>query len=304
MRMLCVRSLLLTVAAATAGAWMATAQTPPLDTLVAKANALMQRNSYADAARVFEQLTLRHPEQSLYWVRLGIARQMAGNRDEALAAYRRGVELGAGATAQYNIATVFALKGVPDSAFRWLTASVGSGFASVQTLTADRDLAGLHDDPRWATLVDTVKRAGMPCMYRPESRAFDFWVGEWDVVNAAGNPAGTSSVQLLLNGCALFENWSTGGNGDGKSLNSYNADLKMWQQFWTDQTGRVTEYRTSEWISGSLRYTARQSLPRPRVLHMTFTPINKDLVRQWGEVSTDDGKTWTMQYDLYYHRKS
>jgi hypothetical protein len=37
---------------------------------------------------------------------------------------------------------------------------------------------------------------------------------------------------------------------------------------------------------------------------MTFTPINKDLVRQWGEVSSDDGTTWTMQYDLYYHRKS
>jgi hypothetical protein len=36
---------------------------------------------------------------------------------------------------------------------------------------------------------------------------------------------------------------------------------------------------------------------------MTFTPVNPDLVRQFGEVSTDSGKTWVSSFDLYYHRK-
>jgi hypothetical protein len=132
---------------------------------------------------------------------------------------------------------------------------------------------------------------------------FDFWVGEWDVKTLQGQPAGKSSVQLLLEGCALYENWSTP-NGGGKSLNSYNPDLKMWQQFWTDQSGNVTEYRTSEWVNGSLRLTAQQTRPgAPQFIRMTFTPMNKDLVRQFGEQSTDGGKTWTPSFDLYYHRR-
>jgi hypothetical protein len=265
--------------------------------------ALMQSRNYADAARTFELLTERHPEQAANWVRLGVARQSAGERAPALAAYRKAIQLGAGPVARYNAAAIFSLDALPDSAFAWLISAVGAGFANVQTLTTDHDLAPLHADKRWDALVDSVKHLATPCLYRAESRAFDFWVGEWDVVTAQGLPAGKSSVQLLLDGCALYENWTTNGNGDGKSLNSYNADLRMWQQFWTDQTGRVTEYRTSEWINGSLRYSATQLLPARQLLHMTFTPIDKDLVRQFGESSSDDGKTWKLQYDLYYHRR-
>ena len=111
-------------------------------------------------------------------------------------------------------------------------------------------------------------------------------------------------MQLLLEGCALYENWTDMQGGSGKSLNSYNTNTNQWQQFWTDQYGRVTEYRESEWINGSLRYSATQKFPQgPAMIHMTFTPINKDLVRQFGEISTDGGKTWAPSFDLYYHRK-
>lgn len=297
------RTLLLIATLAATNRASAQGVAPAADTLVSAGNAFMQAKQYAEAAKVFAQLAQRQPSQPAYWTRLGVAQQLAGDRDGALASYRKGIQLGAGAVAQYNVGTLFALRGMPDSAFHWLTASIGAGFSNLSALESDQDLAALHADSRWLALVDTVKRAASPCMYRPESRAFDFWVGEWDVTNAAGQPAGKSSVQLLLNGCALYENWSTGGNGDGKSLNSYNAALNMWQQFWTDQTGRVTEYRTSAWIGSSLQYTARVTSPKPQLLHMTFTPVNKDLVRQHGEVSVDDGKTWTTQYDLYYHRR-
>ena len=36
---------------------------------------------------------------------------------------------------------------------------------------------------------------------------------------------------------------------------------------------------------------------------MTFTSINPDLVRQFGEMSMDDGKTWAQTFYLYYYRK-
>ncbi len=66
----------------------------------------------------------------------------------------------------------------------------------------------------------------------------------------------------------------------------------------------MTEYRKSTWSDGSLQFTAHQIMPQgPALLHMTFTPVNPDLVRQFGEVSTDSGKTWVSSFDLYYHRK-
>ena len=36
---------------------------------------------------------------------------------------------------------------------------------------------------------------------------------------------------------------------------------------------------------------------------LTFTPLSKDLVRQHGETSSDQGRSWRTSYDLYYHRK-
>ena len=142
------------------------------------------------------------------------------------------------------------------------------------------------------------------CMAKPESRKFDFWVGEWDVTTPQGQPAGSSSVQLLLEGCALYENWSGRAGVSGKSLNGYNQGVGMWQQFWIDQTGRVTEYRQSEWVGDTLRFTAHSTMPQgPMLQRMSFVKIDANTVRQWGAASMDDGKTWATPWDLYYHRK-
>ena len=36
---------------------------------------------------------------------------------------------------------------------------------------------------------------------------------------------------------------------------------------------------------------------------LTFTKLTNDKVRQLGERSDDEGKTWTTEYDLEYRRK-
>jgi hypothetical protein len=204
----------------------------------------------------------------------------------------------------YNLATVFAIRNEKDSAFHWLGQTLGAGFTNATMVNDDADFASLKSDKRFAALLERMRAATSPCLTRKESRMFDFWVGEWDVRTPQGQPAGTSSVQLLLEGCALYENWTDTQGSSGKSLNSYNPDTKQWQQYWTSQNGTVTEYRESEWVNGSLRFKARQITPQgPALLRMTFSPVNPDLVRQYGETSLDDGKTWTPSFDLYYHRK-
>jgi tetratricopeptide (TPR) repeat protein len=292
------------------GAWSTSlpsvlvAQAPP-DTASIKAEALFAAKDYAGAVSAFQALTSAHPQQPRYWTRLGVSLQLSGHPDDAMAAYRHAIGITTAPVAMYNLATVFATRGQKDSAFHWLDQLVTNAkYSNDKAVAADNDFTSLRSDPRFDALLERMRAVLRPCLTRKESRMFDFWVGDWDVKTPQGQPAGQSSVQLLLEGCALYENWIDGQGGGGKSLNSYNPDTKQWQQFWTDQYGRVTEYRESEWINGSLRYSATQMSPQgPTLIHMTFTPVNPDLVRQFGESSLDGGKTWSPSFDLYYHRK-
>jgi len=275
------------------------------DTASARAEALFAAKDYVGAASAYQALTRTHPQQPRYWTRLGTSLQMAGRADDAVAAYRKAIGIATAPIAMYNLAAVFAKRGQKDSAFYWLDQLVANAsYSNDKAVSADEDFASLRKDPRFEPLLERMRAVLRPCLTRAESRRFDFWVGEWEVKNAQGQPAGQSSVQRLLEGCALYENWTDLQGGGGKSLNSYNTDVKQWQQFWTDQYGRVTEYRESEWVDGSLRFTAKQIMPQgPAVLHMTFTPVNADVVRQFGEMSVDGGKSWTPTFDLYYYRK-
>ena len=278
------------------------AQVP--DTAAARAEALYSAHDYLAAASAFQALTQQNPRQPRYWTRLGASYQRAGRLDDALSAYRRAISLTVAPAAMYNAATVFSLRGQKDSALYWLDQLIAkAGYANDQAVSADSDFTSLGTDPRFNALLERMRDIKRPCRSRKESRMFDFWVGDWDVRTPQGQPAGQSSIQLLLEGCTLLENWTDSNGGGGKSLNSYNAGIGQWQQFYTDQYGRVTEYRSSKWIDGTLRFSATMLVPQRRLLRMMFKQINPDLVRQWGEVSVDDGKTWSPSFDLYYHRK-
>jgi hypothetical protein len=275
------------------------------DTASVRAESLFAARDYVGAATAFQALTRTHPQQPRYWTRLGASLQRAGRADDAVAAYRHAIGITVAPVAMYNLASVFAMRGQKDSALHWLDQlATTAGYTNDRAVSADSDFKSLRGDPRFDALLERMRAALRPCLTRKESRMFDFWVGDWDVKNSQGQTAGQNSVQLLLEGCALYENWTDSQGGSGKSLNTYNPGTKQWQQFWTDQYGNVTEYRESEWIDGSLRYSATQQSPTgPTLIRMTFTPVNPDLVRQWGETSTDGGKTWTPSFDLYYHRK-
>jgi hypothetical protein len=82
-----------------------------------------------------------------------------------------------------------------------------------------------------------VRRAfpGSPCMDEPH-RQFDFWVGDWNVFNAADVPIGTNFVTLELDGCLVQEHWSANFNGSlGLSLNTYDSETGLWYQSWVAQ---------------------------------------------------------------------
>lgn len=149
-----------------------------------------------------------------------------------------------------------------------------------------------------------VQGVAAPCQTDPNRWRFDFWVGEWNVENRAGQAAGRSSVQVVSGGCGLLENWTAPNGSTGKSLNTYNPALGHWQQFWVGQFGAVTEYRDSEWRGDTLIFHAASTgnASKPSLLRLSFNPMPDGSVRQFGEQSTDSGRTWTVAYELFYRR--
>jgi hypothetical protein len=152
--------------------------------------------------------------------------------------------------------------------------------------------------------------AQKPCSHI-EFRQFDFWVGEWEAFGLKGQKAGDSKISLILDSCVILEEWTSAGAQQGliysgKSFNSYNAATKQWQQTWTDNTGNTTEFLRGEGSDGRIVYYAdKVSGPKGEnfMRRLTFTKLNNDKVRQFGERSDDGGKTWTAEYDLEYRRK-
>ena len=160
------------------------------------------------------------------------------------------------------------------------------------------------------TLFAFVVIAQKPCS-RPEFRQFDFWIGEWEAFGVKGAKAGDSKISVVLDSCVILEEWTSANAQQGliysgKSFNSYNAATKQWQQTWTDNTGNTTEFLRGEGGNGKIIYYADR-VPGPDgkqfMRRLTFTKLDNNKVRQFGELSNDGGKTWIVEYDLEYRRK-
>jgi hypothetical protein len=138
----------------------------------------------------------------------------------------------------------------------------------------------------------------------PQHRQFDFWVGEWDVVNAAGQPAGRNRITSELGGCVLREQWAGAGGSHGSSFNIYDAAADRWHQTWVDDNGLLLLLDGVVQADGSMvmegeRPARGGGTARHRI---TWTPRNAATVRQLWEVSSDDGSTWSVVFDGTYHR--
>jgi len=142
-----------------------------------------------------------------------------------------------------------------------------------------------------------------PCKAAPEFRQFDFWIGEWEVRPAGGPVVASSSIQLILGQCVIFENWFPQVGSSGKSFNVFDARDKKWHQTWFDDKGTFTHY-VGGIVNGEMVLVANTLTGgKPGLAKMTYTKLPNGDVRQHGENSTDDGKTWATTFDFTYSKK-
>jgi tetratricopeptide (TPR) repeat protein len=283
----------------------AVAQNSSPQTSMDEANAFFQAKDWSNAAKAFEAITKKEPANFQVWNQLGTALLSLGKYDRAAAAYEKAVAINSNPITQYNLACAYARLNDKDKAFALLNKIASTGYFQSEQINSDADLASLHNDLRFKELLSQAQKAVRPCMASPEYRQFDFWIGEWEVqVNGSGQPAGQSSVQLILGDCVIFENWSGARGMNGKSFNIYNATRRQWQQTWVNDRGTITEF-VGEFKNDRMEFFTEQvgADGKKQIRRMTLFNLAPSRVRQFSEMSTDEGKTWSVQYDLLYLRK-
>jgi hypothetical protein len=154
--------------------------------------------------------------------------------------------------------------------------------------------------PAQATAMNAAQAAACAA---PEFRQFDFWVGRWDVYGPRGRLVAHSLIEKLYNACAIRENWMPNGLTGGGSLNAWDPNDHKWHQSWIDGQGTGFTYYTGGLVGKEMVLIAQGPTQngQPGLLRMTFTPGADGSVRQVGNESTDNGKTWSaLTFDFTY----
>jgi hypothetical protein len=145
-----------------------------------------------------------------------------------------------------------------------------------------------------------------PACDGPEHRQFDFWVGEWSVTpTGKTNVVASSLIEKLYGGCAVRENWMPLKGSPGGSLNNYFDG--RWRQTWVDAANSRVDF-VGGLVDGKMVLTGLwkgvNGPGKDALIRMSYSKNPDGSVRQHGEQSTDQGKSWSTNFDFTYHPKS
>jgi hypothetical protein len=134
-------------------------------------------------------------------------------------------------------------------------------------------------------------------------RAFDFWLGHWQVRTPDGKIAGSNWIEREYDGCVLHERYTTGGAYRGESLNIYDAGRKVWHQTWVDASGTLLLLEGGLREGNMVLEGETQNVGALPTKHrITWTPNADGSVRQLWE-STDAKGNWSVAFDGHYTRR-
>ncbi|MEJ5999621.1 hypothetical protein [Paucibacter soli] len=142
---------------------------------------------------------------------------------------------------------------------------------------------------------------------RPE-RAFDFWLGDWEVRRPDGSLAGHNRIVLAHQGRVLREQYRTERGYSGESLNIYDSTRQCWHQSWVDSDGLLLLLEGG-WQAQErcmqLQGTAAAGAAPPTLQRIRWTPQADGTVRQCWECSSEAGAApgaWELVFDGLYRR--
>ena len=155
-----------------------------------------------------------------------------------------------------------------------------------------------------AAAVALQPASGAPCRATEVSRNLDFWVGDWDVY-VGKDFAGRDTVQRILDGCGVTEQWDGGAGDQGMSLFAYDARKDLWMQTWVTsnsaQPGGIKVKVLRAHAAGTATFQGEVEGKSGAVYYdrTILTSFPGGRVHQEIQVS-HDGVTWRMGFDAIY----
>jgi hypothetical protein len=278
---------------------------------VARADSLFTAGNYKDAITTYSGALkdATAAKDSRAWYRLGASWFNLGDYAKALPPFehawtinpkQQGLRLG--------LARTHSMLNNNDKSIAMLDSAVAGGFTNYKLLDTDPTLENVRSDPRYKDVRERALNAAYPCRTLPESRAFDFWLGDWDVY-ATQSPTfktGFNRITKAAEGCVIVENWEAVGPHSGMSINYFDPFDKKWKEKWAGSGQDVQDFFDGEYVDNAMRFKFIGRNPDGTTFtgRLTFTNMEPGKVRQHSERTDDGGKTWQTNYDFTYIRRS
>jgi len=135
---------------------------------------------------------------------------------------------------------------------------------------------------------------------------FAFWPGSWVATIASGTEIGRNRIERAVGGCAIAENWdgvlvTDMKNHFARGLHWFDETSQAWRHIWVDDNGGVLEFKgMSE--GGAIVYRPVREPDPKKHTRMTIRALEDGRVEQYGEESTDRGKTWSETFRIFYSK--
>jgi hypothetical protein len=163
---------------------------------------------------------------------------------------------------------------------------------------------GLAGVPAAATAQTAVPEAAPGCTGAAH-RAFDFWLGTWSVHGGPDGDQllGRNRIERSANGCWLAEHWESASGARGTSLNAWDAQHRVWRQFWVGASGDVLRLegglQEGSMVMQGVSPGQDGGTRRQRI---RWTPNADGSVTQRWDSSNDGGDNWDVVFVGEYRR--
>lgn len=134
-------------------------------------------------------------------------------------------------------------------------------------------------------------------------RQFDFWIGEWDVLDPKGRVVGHSRVEAILDGFVLLEHWTSAQGTNGKSFNRYDSRTDKWHQIWVDDQGEEINFYGGLDDGAMVLVSRGDKGSKKSSTRMTFTRLANGDVRQVWETGDATGSYAPLFCGRYVRKK-
>ena len=164
--------------------------------------------------------------------------------------------------------------------------------------------------------LSAAKAAQRPCT-ASIYQAFDFWLGDWQVLKAeTGALAGIDRIEKILGGCAIRQTWlqlddsfrpeGVDSRLIGESLLTVTSD-GQWRQIWVDNsgytntlTGGPDENGVIVLRSGPVLYPGAEDAFVEVFFEWRWSRLPDGHVRSWGKTRITADGAWETSFDNIY----